>query len=635
MNATSSSETKKNGLTRRSFIQRGGMAGILAASVGPFLRLGPEARAGNLATTPFPYTPFTRALPIPGRMAPVDFGAMAPGSANCCVGSPNVWHGIAAEYDPSHPFNKASWANEITDPATGKAFKEKHHFLDIVPTTHEYIPGIKTPVYGYNAVVPSATMRARHGESMVVRVRNTLKDVECSLHLHGGHSPAHSDGHPCFYILPSQCRDYYYPHIVPKHGDKQDIAECPSTMWFHDHGNDTTAYNVAHGLAGFSLFTDRLEESWIANGQLPDVDLRSPSTKVGTKLTLGNLTLDAKGATQQGQYDIPMAFTDQALNPDGTLFWDAFDHDGRIGDLFTVNGVTQPFLNVEPRKYRFRLLGASLARVYMLRLSSGDTMTQIGYDSWLLPKPVTVSEIKLGPAKRADVIIDFSKLAGKTIYLQNIMQQSTGRKPDGVDAKKPTNIVQFKVGTKANFAQYPEFTLPTTLRPHATLLEKDATVTRYFDFNRSNGAWQINQQFYSAVRCDAAIKKGALEKWVLRNGSGGWWHPIHIHVEAHQVLRINGVTPPEIQKYKSDNSMLEDNTTVELLMKFRTFDGPFVFHCHNNQHEDMRMMKQFEICNPNPDGTVSPCLNGQWFSVPEKACGVPTSFIQANPGLFS
>ena len=635
MNATSSSETKKNGLTRRSFIQRGGMAGILAASVGPFLRLGPEARAGNLATTPFPYTPFTRPLPIPGRMAPVDFGAMAPGSANCCVGSPNVWHGIAPEYDPSHPFNKASWANEITDPATGKAFKEKHHFLDIVPTTQEYIPGIKTPVYGYNAVVPSATMRARHGESMVVRVRNTLKDVECSLHLHGGHSPAHSDGHPCFYILPSQCRDYYYPHIVPKHGDKQDIAECPSTMWFHDHGNDTTAYNVAHGLAGFSLFTDRLEESWIANGQLPDVDLRSPSTKVGTKLTLGNLTLDAKGATQQRQYDIPMAFTDQALNPDGTLFWDAFDHDGRIGDLFTVNGVTQPFLNVEPRKYRFRLLGASLARVYMLRLSSGDTMTQIGYDSWLLPKPVTVSEIKLGPAKRADVIIDFSKLAGKTIYLQNIMQQSTGRKPDGVDAKKPTNIVQFKVGTKANFAQYPEFTLPTTLRPHATLLEKDATVTRYFDFNRSNGAWQINQQFYSAVRCDADIKKGALEKWVLRNGSGGWWHPIHIHVEAHQVLRINGATPPEIQKYKSDNSMLEDNTTVELLMKFRTFDGPFVFHCHNNQHEDMRMMKQFEICNPNPDGTMTSCLNGQWFSVPEKMCGVPTSFIKANPGLFS
>jgi FtsP/CotA-like multicopper oxidase with cupredoxin domain len=402
-------------------------------------------------------------------------------------------------------------------------------------------------------------------------------------------------------------------------------------MWFHDHGNDTTAYNVAHGLAGFSLFTDRLEESWIANGQLPDVDLRSPSTNG----KLGNLTLDAKGATQQGQYDIPMAFTDQALNPDGTLFWDAFDHDGRIGDLFTVNGVTQPFLNVEPRKYRFRLLGASLARVYMLRLSSGDTMTQIGYDSWLLPKPVTVSEIKLGPAKRADVIIDFSKLAGKTIYLQNIMQQSTGRKPDGVDAKKPTNIVQFKVGTKANFAQYPEFTLPTTLRPHATLLEKDATVTRYFDFNRSNGAWQINQQFYSAVRCDADIKKGALEKWVLRNGSGGWWHPIHIHVEAHQVLRINGATPPEIQKYKSDNSMLEDNTTVELLMKFRTFDGPFVFHCHNNQHEDMRMMKQFEICNPNPDGSMTPCLNGQWFSVPEKMCGVPTSFIKANPGLFS
>jgi len=141
----------------------------------------------------------------------------------------------------------------------------------------------------------------------------------------------------------------------------------------------------------------------------------------------------------------------------------------------------------------------------------------------------------------------------------------------------------------------------------------------------------------SAYRCDAQIRKGAVEKWVLRNSSGGWWHPIHIHVESHQLIRVNGKAPSSPFQFKSDHTQLEDNTTAEILMKFRTFDGPFVFHCHNNNHEDMRMMKQMEICNVNPvtGATNPPHLNGQWFSVPPEICGVPTEYIKTHPGLFS
>jgi len=125
---------------------------------------------------------------------------------------------------------------------------------------------------------------------------------------------------------------------------------------------------------------------------------------------------------------------------------------------------------------------------------------------------------------------------------------------------------------------------------------------------------------------------------VLRNGSGGWWHPIHLHLEAHQTLRINGKTPAlETWRYKSDHASLEDNMTIEILMKFRTFTGPFVFHCHNNQHEDMRMMKQFEVCDVNPaTGAMKPTmLNGSWFSVPSEVCGVPQPYVLSHPGLFS
>ena len=135
----------------------------------------------------------------------------------------------------------------------GKPFAEKHHALTICNIQHQFMPGVNTPMFGYNGIFPGQTMRARLGEPMVVRVRNACADLETSLHLHGGHTPSHSDGHPCFYTFPGKVRDYFYPHIAPKHheGGTMDTNDAPSTMWYHDHGNDVTAYNVVHGLVGY------------------------------------------------------------------------------------------------------------------------------------------------------------------------------------------------------------------------------------------------------------------------------------------------------------------------------------------------------------------------------------------------
>ncbi|MFM9029566.1 MAG: multicopper oxidase domain-containing protein, partial [Opitutaceae bacterium] len=604
--------SKDRNLSRRSFLRQGGVAGVIAAGMGPYLKLAPAAYANAGPASPlstFRYVPFSQKLPCPSRMAPVKFGAGSPfgplpGAADARVGSSAVYHGTAPEYYNTALYDKNDPAYRLNDPDEflpdgtqnpnfGLPFAERYHALSICKFQHQFITGVKTPMFGYNGIFPGQTMRARLGEPMVVRVRNDCADLETSLHLHGGHTPSHSDGHPCFYTFPGKVRDYFYPHIAPKHhaGGPMDTNDAPSTMWYHDHGNDVTAYNVVHGLVGFSLLTDTFEENLIKAGVIPDVDLRDQDIANG-----GKLVLDANGATQQGPYDLPLALTDQRFNADGSLWYDMLDHDGRIGDVYTVNGTAQPFVNVEPRQYRLRLCGSSPARVYMLRFSTGQTMLQIGHDSWMLPKAVEVSQIYLNPARRADVIVDFSKFSGQTIYLENIMKQSSGRKPDGVDPRAPERVMQFRVGAKSTinpkFRARLNIAAGTPLRPHTPLLEKDATVTRYFDFNRSNGAWQVNQEFYSAFRCDAAIKKGALEKWGLRNGSGGWWHPIHMHLEGHQTLRINGKTPTlETWRYKSDHASLEDNMTFEVLMKFRTFTGPFVFHCHNNQHEDMRMMK--------------------------------------------
>ena len=451
---------------------------------------------------------------------------------------------------------------------------------------------------------------------MVIRVHNPL-DVEASLHHHGAHSPAHSDGHPCFYTLHGETRDYYYPNCVPRNADgSEDWSESPSTMWYHDHGNDVTAHNVAHGLAGFSLFTDPFEEDLIAKNILPQID--GPDG-------------------EQAPYDVPIALTDQLLNLDGTISWDPLDHDGRLGNLYCANGVVQPFMNVERRKYRFRFLCASLARIYELRLSNNASMLQIGNDSWMLPKGVTVTRITLVPGKRADVIIDFSKsAAGSVIYLENIMEQTDGRKPKGINTRNPMRLVKFNVigGTVRNDCT---IDANTPLRPHHEIPESEIVATRDFKLGRTNGAWVINGEFYSAFRPDADPMLNSAERWHLTNGSGGWVHPTHMHLESHQITKLNGKRPREVWAYKTDTTYLDTNTTAEVKMRFRTFCGPFVFHCHNNNHEDMRMMKQFEVCGKDPVTGVTnpPTLNGEWFSVDEKTAGIPQDFIKANPHLFS
>lgn len=604
-------------LARRSFLKRGGagtlaVAGVMAGSAQAKDKAkqqeqakAPEPEIGA-TRTPFKITPFIQTLPVPPRLKP-EVLSPAPGTPEASLGSTEVFHGIAPEFSKSHPVHHPDW-----DRMPLKTMRMSYQ-----ETVHQWVPGVLTPSIGYNGIVPGPIIRARLGEPMVVRVTNPL-EMEASLHLHGAHTPAHADGHPCFYTMPHQTRDYYYPNCVPRNADgTEDLSEAPSTMWYHDHGNDVTAHNVCHGLAGFCLFTDRFEEKLMADNVLPQVD--GPDG-------------------EQGAYDLPMALTDQKFNADGTISWDPLDHDGRIGDVFCVNGVAQPYLEVERRKYRFRLLGASLARIYELRLSNGQTMLQIGNDSWLLPKGVTVSTVCLAPGKRADVIVDFSRLAdGTVVYLENIMIQTDGRKPDGINPQTPTPLVKFIVRGTSPVAGDCTINASTPLRPHHPIPANELIANRRFDMGRSNGAWVINKEFYSAFRPDANPAVNSAERWTLANGSGGWVHPIHLHLESHQILSINGVRPREVWAYKSDTVYLDRNSTAVIAMRFRTFQGPFVFHCHNNNHEDMRMMKQWETCPVDPVTGVkaAPQLNGKWFSVDPAIAGIPESVIKANPVLFS
>lgn len=120
---------------------------------------------------------------------------------------------------------------------------------------------------------------------------------------------------------------------------------------------------------------------------------------------------------------------------------------------------------------------------------------------------------------------------------------------------------------------------------------------------RRKGAWQINKEFFDPALANATPQLGTAERWILRNGSGGWWHPIHIHLESHQIQSVDGVPAAGVDRFKSDTVILGPGTEAEILMNFRTFRGPFVFHCHNLEHEDMRMMF---VLDPRVEGTVAP-----------------------------
>jgi FtsP/CotA-like multicopper oxidase with cupredoxin domain len=494
-----------------------------------------------------------------------------------------VYHGIAPEADPNHPIHKA--ANDNGFP--WDINPEKHFAMTMVETTHEFVPDIQTPVFAYDGLVPGPTICAEHGTPHVQRITNMLP-VETSLHLHGAHNPAHPDGFPDFYVLPNKTRDYYYPNTGPREGQRPDlpqtdplnngdfaVGDLPTTMWYHDHGMDITGFNDAHGLAGFYLVQDQLEKDLIAAGVLPEF---------------------------YGECDIPLALQDQVFNSDGSLFYDLFDHNGRLGNVFCVNGVAQPFFEVKRKKYRFRILNASNARIYHLRLSSRRPFLQIGQDSWEFPKAIRMRGVTIPMAQRADIIVDFSEYdPGDKVYLENIMFQPDGRGPDEIDPRKErTGLVQFRV-TDQPVVDDISVVEGTMLRPFTPIHEDEICAERTFEFDRRQGAWQVNDQFFSPRRTDAVPALNSAECWTLRNNSGGWYHPIHIHLEAHQIQTINGEKPPKNLRYNVDVTPLWEGDEVKVFMKFRTFTGPFVFHCHNLEHEDMRMMGVFD---PRPQGAI-------------------------------
>jgi spore coat protein A, manganese oxidase len=407
-----------------------------------------------------------------------------------------------------------------------------------------------TTMWTYNGLVPGPTIIQRQGRDVRVRQHNALQ-VPTSTHLHGGDVPADSDGHPLDLVAPGGTKEYFYPGLHP-----------PANLWYHDHAVHETGRNVYMGLAGLYLVTS-------------DAEQRLPLPKA--------------------PFDIPLVIQDKFFLPNGSIVYPRHDanrplRQGVFGDIILVNGTPKPFLRVARRKYRFRLLNGSQARVYQLALSSGEPFVAVQTEGGFLPHPVTTPDIVLAPSERISVVVDFSRYpVGSKVVLRNLMGEVPG---DPFDPERTREVMRFDVvadATDTSSVPADLLPLPEDIRP------AEAVAKRTFTFARNGGQWTINGRPFEGNRIDAFPKLNTVEIWKFENRGGGWWHPIHVHLVEFLILDRTRRPLQPYEKGLKDTVLLRSNETATVAMRWNHFRGLYVLHCHNVEHEDDDMMTNIQV----------------------------------------
>lgn len=508
-------------------------------------------------------------------------------------------------------------------------FRQKLH-ADLPPTT----------LWGYNGMYPGPTFEARVGRTVRVRWRNEIRanaflipgaydptleganhhepQVKTVVHLHGANVPTTSDGLPEAWFAPGFAATgpawtgevYEYPN-----------RQGPATLWYHDHAIGQTRLNVYAGLAGLYLLRG-MEE------------------------------LDGRNGLPGGRYEIPLVIQDRIFDVDGSLLFPVRDpeqvptdqnHPGPwvpefFGNTILVNGKLWPYLEVEPRRYRLRMLNGSNARFYNLRFGAGLAFTQIGSDQGFLPRPVRGHALLLAPGERADVIVDFAGMRG------NVLLTNDAKAPfpdgDAIDRGTAGQIMQFRISRRLAQADAsgvqpprPANALPD---PSAQALARQARVTRHMalvEFLDDAGepiVGLLNNRTGEDTTT-ARPRLGAVEVWNFINTTGDT-HPVHLHLVRFQVLARQ---PFDAERYRRDwigangpgkgpqpisplpyltgapmrpepeETGLKDTVRVPpgqvttIVVRFGDYPGTYPWHCHILDHEDNAMMQRFEVVGPH------------------------------------
>lgn len=481
-----------------------------------------------------------------------------------------------------------------------------------------------TPLWGYNGIYPGPTFETRRGSPIRVNWKNKLGTthflpvdptvhgaesdkpaVRTVVHAHGQKVLPEDDGYPEAWFTSDGKTgpELFNPKPFEYPMDQQAMGS-----WYHDHALGIVRLNIYAGLLGMWFIRDSVED---------------------------NLNIP------KGQFEVPLMIQDQIFNPDGSLVYPIAEggtHQFWIpeffGDTVSVNGKVWPYLDVEPRRYRFRILNATNARFLHMNLvetdakgnpmgMAGPLFHVIGTDGGLLPAPVASNDLLQASAERFDVIIDFAGKDGKFFVLKN---DAPAPFPGGGEVV-PTEIMMFSVVKPLSSTDATEIPsvlnpVPRNFDPRSAVKSRNLTLA---ELDRASDGFPIialldNLNWDDPVTEDP--KLGSTEIWNLINTTGDG-HSIHIHLVQFQILSrqafnthqfeqsgrlvFNGpprAPAPEEQYAYKDTVKTFPGTVTKLIMKFDLPTGAniipgdhykYVWHCHILEHEDNEMMRPYDV----------------------------------------
>jgi FtsP/CotA-like multicopper oxidase with cupredoxin domain len=447
-------------------------------------------------------------------------------------------------------------------------------------------PGAATQIWRYHAKVNKGDksrvvelprsylgpiIKAHQGEKIRIRFTNSIPEASI-VHWHGLHVPAVMDGHPR-YVVP-QGQSYLYEF---------EIKNRAGTYWYHPHPHGRTGPQVYGGLAGLFLVSDAQEQSL----GLPD-----------------------------GEYDVPLVIQDRAFDRDNQLLYTSGNRmaqmTGFLGDSILVNGRPDFTLPVSTSAYRLRLLNGSNSRIYKLAWQDGRSLITIGSDGGLLEKPVSRPYVFLAPGERLELWADFSDrpvgyetaiislpFDGGGMGRGMMMGGRTGANQSLSNGAK-VSLFKIKV-TKSVTIRRP---LPQKLSEIGSIQERDADNydrPRQFYLNMGHMQWTINGRVFQmeGVADDEIVQLGSKEIWEFHNTGGGMMsmpHPIHLHGKQFRVIGRSGVRHQGyVDDGWKDTVLLMPGERIRILVEFDDYPGLFLYHCHNLEHEDMGMMRNYYV----------------------------------------
>ena len=498
---------------------------------------------------------------------------------------------------------------QLTPQRTAEGVVQYHiRMLEFTRQMHSQIP--PTKLWGFEGQYPGPTMEASRGVPIEVQWENNLPlrhifevdqrihgampptpAVRTVPHLHGSRTTSESDGLPEKWFTPGQSATYHYPN------DQQ-----ATTLWYHDHAVGITRLNVYAGLSGFFLLRDDEER---------------------------RMNLPA------GNYEVPLLLQDRTLDEEGQLVYAPTHEDGQtlppgvwgpefFGELPVVNGAIYPYLEVEPRPYRLRVLNGANSRFFNLYFNLAKRPTdipslisfnQIGTDGGFLTNPVPLNKVLLGPAERADLIIDFSGHEGMTVTMSNDGSAPfPGWEMMSMHHAQLYELMQFRVTLPPSGRRKPIAMAPSPrfskLNEAASVTTRDFILSEKLDAQGRSLGVQINSKSYDDPVTEV-VQLGATETWRFINTTDDA-HPMHLHLVQFQILQRQGFNPAALLKGTlelvgnprppsaneagwKDTAIVNPRDVLSIIARFEGYTGRYVFHCHMLEHEDNDMMRPFEV----------------------------------------